>query len=206
MPQFRIRRRHAAGGICEQRIYSTKIYNYIDIYIAPPVQGAKGDTTTCASGLAALVAEWKSSTSASCNSALSGRNIHIHTHTCTCNYPAKTGYAAPIQRVSYSWRQQDIIAILAVGRTALFNAAEWPLSGVDIIIILRQYFGIIEVLWIKVSDSSGTQQAHAMQLSCSRLLRPRASPTPHMVTLILQDNAVVVKVLVFFLNLSTSST
>ena len=34
---------------------------------APPAQVAEDDTTTCASGLSALVAEWKSTTSASCN-------------------------------------------------------------------------------------------------------------------------------------------
>ena len=34
---------------------------------APPVQVAEGDATTCASGLSALVAEWKSTTSTSCN-------------------------------------------------------------------------------------------------------------------------------------------
>ena len=33
----------------------------------PPVQVAEGDTTVCASGLSALVAEWKSTTSTSCN-------------------------------------------------------------------------------------------------------------------------------------------
>ncbi len=32
---------------------------------APPAQVAEGDTTTCASGLSALVAEWKSTTGAS---------------------------------------------------------------------------------------------------------------------------------------------
>ena len=34
---------------------------------APTAQVAEGDTTTCASGLSALVVEWKSTTSASCN-------------------------------------------------------------------------------------------------------------------------------------------
>ena len=34
---------------------------------APQAQVAEWDTTTCASGLSALVAEWKSTTGASCN-------------------------------------------------------------------------------------------------------------------------------------------
>ena len=34
---------------------------------APPVQVAEGSTTTCANGLSALMAEWNSTTSASCN-------------------------------------------------------------------------------------------------------------------------------------------
>ena len=39
---------------------------HVSIY-APPAQVAQGDTTTCASGLSALVAEWKSTTSTNCN-------------------------------------------------------------------------------------------------------------------------------------------
>ena len=35
------------------------VFMFVNIYIhiSPPAQGAKGDTTTCASGLSALVAE-----------------------------------------------------------------------------------------------------------------------------------------------------
>ena len=69
------------------------------------------------------------------DSASSGHNTHTHICTCTCNYPAKTGYVTPIQHVSQlkATRLQSHCNFCC-GDTNLIFAAEWPLSGVGIIL------------------------------------------------------------------------